>query len=85
MFRRAVIANRATISKFSAMTNVNTRLFAKKSVPPPAFHYQDVFEQPNKVEPEYRKLTGDHVSVMKDVQGNEILKVEPEALRLLSA
>jgi fumarate hydratase, class I len=67
------------------MVNFNVRSFAKKVVPPPEFHYQDLFEQPNKVEPVWRKLTGDYVSTMKDAQGNEVLKVEPEALRLLSA
>jgi len=36
-----------------------------------------------KDETEYRKLTGDHVSVAR-FEGEDVLKVEPEALRLLS-
>jgi fumarate hydratase class I len=47
------------------------------------FHYQPPFElAPDATE--YRKLTSDHVSVV-DMGGREVLRVEPEALRLLAA
>lgn len=50
------------------------------------FHYQSLFE----TDPErdlnipWKKLTGDFVSTI-EVEGNEVLKVEPEALSLLSS
>ena len=50
----------------------------------PGFVYQELFDlSPDKTTP-YRKLTDKHVSTI-DVNGTKFLKVEPEALRLLSA
>ena len=47
------------------------------------FHHQPLFEL-GPDETEYRTLSTDHVSVV-DFGGREILKVEPEALRMLAA
>ena len=47
------------------------------------FHHQPLFEL-GPDETEYRTLSADHVSVV-DFGGREILKVEPEALRMLAA
>ncbi len=47
------------------------------------FHYQPLLEL-GPDETAYRKLSADHVSVV-NVDGREILKVEPEALRMLAA
>lgn len=47
----------------------------------PSFQYQDIFQQ-NKVEIQYKKLTDKHVSTI-NVEGKEVLKVEPEALTML--
>ncbi|MEX1036091.1 MAG: fumarate hydratase [Sneathiella sp.] len=49
----------------------------------PEFHYQEVFSL-GKDDTPYRKLTSDHVSTL-NVDGKEILKIEPEALRMLAA
>jgi fumarate hydratase class I len=49
----------------------------------PEFHYQDMFSL-GKDETPYRKLTSDYVSTI-EVDGKEVLKVEPEALSLLAA
>ncbi|WP_288901150.1 fumarate hydratase [uncultured Sneathiella sp.] len=49
----------------------------------PEFHYQDMFSL-GKDDTPYRKLTSDYVSTI-DVDGRQILKVEPEALSLLAA
>ncbi|WP_340151089.1 fumarate hydratase [uncultured Sneathiella sp.] len=49
----------------------------------PEFHYQEVFSLGKDNTP-YRKLTSDHVSTI-NVDGKEVLKVEPEALSLLAA
>lgn len=49
----------------------------------PEFHYQDMFSL-GKDDTPYRKLTSDYVSTI-DVDGKQILKVEPEALSLLAA
>ncbi len=49
----------------------------------PEFHYQEMFSL-GKDETPYRKLTSDHVSTI-EVDGQEILKIEPEALSLLAA
>ncbi|HIE92977.1 MAG TPA: fumarate hydratase [Acidobacteria bacterium] len=48
----------------------------------PDFHYQPLFER-GPDDTQYRKLTSDGVSTMS-VDGREMLKVEPEALRLLA-
>ena len=49
----------------------------------PEFHYQEIFSTGEDTTP-YRKLTSDFVSTMI-VDGQEILKIEPEALTLLTA
>ncbi|MBE7638538.1 fumarate hydratase [Sneathiella sp. P13V-1] len=49
----------------------------------PEFHYQDVFSLGKDNTP-YRKLTDEYVSTI-EVDGREVLKIEPEALELLSA
>lgn len=49
----------------------------------PEFHYQDMFSL-GKDDTPYRKLTSDYVSTI-DVDGRQILKVEPAALSLLAA
>ncbi len=49
----------------------------------PEFHYQDIFS-PGKDTTPFRKLTDKYVSTVT-VEGQEILKVEPEALSLLAA
>ncbi|MCP5060396.1 MAG: fumarate hydratase [bacterium] len=46
------------------------------------FHFQELFELSDDGT-EYRKLTDEHVSTLK-VDGREVLKIEPEALRLLA-
>eukprot|EP00757_Euglenozoa_sp_SAG-D1_P013809 gene13809-4041_t len=50
--------------------------------PPPEFRYQDMFPQGADDTP-YRKISSDHVSTI-EAAGREILKVEPEALTLLT-
>jgi len=47
------------------------------------FHFQDVFETVGDKGVPYRKLTSDYVSTF-EVQGKQMLKVEPEGLTLLS-
>ncbi len=49
----------------------------------PEFKYQEPFPQEGKDPTEYYLLSKEHVSVAK-FEGQEMLKVEPEALRLLS-
>jgi fumarate hydratase class I len=49
----------------------------------PEFHYQEMYSL-GKDDTPYRKLTSDHVSTIT-VEGQEILKIEPEALSLLAA
>ena len=50
----------------------------------PAFQYQELFDLAPDEKTPYKKLTGDHVSTI-EVNGMKFLKVEPEALRILSA
>ena len=50
----------------------------------PEFGYHELFPMQKDAATPYRKLTGDYVSTI-DVGGTPYLKVEPEALRLLSA
>jgi len=57
------------------------RSFATSSAP--TFSYQDLFETHHAKEVPYRKLTSDYVSSF-NVAGRETLKVEPEALRLIT-
>jgi fumarate hydratase class I len=54
-----------------------------REAPLSEFHHQPLFEL-GPDETEYRTLSADHVSVV-DFGGREILKVEPEALRMLAA
>lgn len=49
----------------------------------PTFHYQDLWETAGAKDIPWRKITGDHVSV-HEVLGKRVLKVEPEALRLVA-
>jgi fumarate hydratase class I len=49
----------------------------------PEFHYQDIFTLGEDKTP-YRKLTGDYVSTIT-VDGQEILKIDPEAFVVLTA
>lgn len=49
----------------------------------PEFHYQEMFATGEDTTP-YRKLSSEHVSTIT-VDGQEILKVEPDALSLLTA
>ena len=48
------------------------------------FHYQELFDLAPDEKTVYKKLTGNHVSTV-DVNGFKFLKVEPEALRLITA
>ncbi|KAI8481891.1 PREDICTED: uncharacterized protein LOC109470367 isoform X2 [Branchiostoma belcheri] len=48
-----------------------------------SFFYQDLFEPEKPLDTPYRKLTGDYVSTF-EVLGKTCLKVEPEALTLLT-
>jgi len=50
---------------------------------PPAFKYQDIFVPAKPKDVEYRKITSDFVST-HEVMGKTVLKVEPEAVRLLT-
>ena len=47
------------------------------------FHYQDLYEPSAPKDVPWRKITGDHVSVV-EAAGRTVLKVEPEAIRLLA-
>ena len=47
------------------------------------FHYQDLYEPSAPKDVPWRKITGDHVSVV-EAAGRSVLKVEPEAIRLLA-
>lgn len=48
------------------------------------FHYQELFDLAPDEKTVYKKLTGNHVSTI-DANGMKFLKVEPEALRLITA
>ena len=48
------------------------------------FHYQELFDLAPDEKTVYKKLTGNHVSTV-DVNSLKFLKVEPEALRLITA
>jgi fumarate hydratase, class I len=48
------------------------------------FHYQELFDLAPDEKTVYKKLTGDHVSTI-EANGMKFLKVEPEALRLITA
>ncbi|RLA11805.1 MAG: fumarate hydratase, partial [Gammaproteobacteria bacterium] len=47
------------------------------------FHYQEMFEL-GPDETEYRKLGNEHISTL-EVDGRQILKIDPEALTQLAA
>ena len=47
------------------------------------FHYQDLFEPGSPKDVPWRKITSEHVSVV-EAAGRKVLKVEPEAIRLLA-
>ncbi len=49
----------------------------------PEFHYQEMFSLGKDATP-YRKLTDEYVSTI-EIDGKEVLKIEPEALTLLTA
>lgn len=68
-----------TVLKSSARAFQCTRL----STTTP-FVYQELFDLAPDVTTKYKKLTSDHVSTV-NMNGIEFLKVEPEALRVLSA
>jgi len=80
-----MMAQRAAFRPFRALSVEkagNTPLARYMSVVP--FQYQNVFETDGPQEFPYRKLTGDYVSTF-EVQGKQMLKVEPEALTLLAS
>ena len=52
------------------------------SKPSPEFYYQEMLEMA-KPQVKYRKITSDYVSTI-NVQGKEILQIEPEALTMLA-
>ena len=47
------------------------------------FHYHDLFEPGSPKDVPWRKITSEHVSVV-EAAGRKVLKVEPEAIRLLA-
>ena len=49
----------------------------------PAFHYEHLFQAEGEDPTPYRKITGDFVSTF-EVEGQKVLKVEPEGLTLLA-
>lgn len=57
---------------------------APGSAAPPPFAYTELFQAATPKETPWRKLTGAGVSTL-DVGGQRVLRVEPEALRLLAA
>ena len=62
-----------------------TAAIAAKASGPAPFHFQPLFESDpaNPKAIPWRKITDEHVSVLR-VDGREVLKVEPEALRLVA-
>ena len=50
----------------------------------PNFHYEALFQTDTPDDTVYRKLTADHVSTF-EVNGQQVLKVEPPGLRLLAS
>lgn len=51
--------------------------------PQPTFTYQDVFQTETKLDTPYKKLTGEYVKTV-NVEGQEVLQVDPKALTLLA-
>ena len=76
------------ILKISSITRVvSRRILSKLSLstkPGPTFHYQELFDLAPDNSTTYKKLTGDYVTTM-EVNGLKFLKIEPEALRLITA
>lgn len=69
--RRAVASGRSFVMRRQALSD---------------FHYQELFDlsSPSTAPTPYRKLTSDYVKTI-EVDGKKFLKIEPEALRMLSA
>lgn len=65
-----------------SLLRASRRTFSKAASVAP-FHYQDLFAQPNHIDPEWKKLTSDYVSTI-NVNGKKILQVAPEGLELIS-
>lgn len=74
------------LSKFSRTTLRSSlaKGFASKKVAPPAFHFEELIQLSPDTTTKFKKISSDHVSTI-EVDGNKFLKVEPEALRLLSS
>lgn len=68
--------------KFTPVSRIGCKLLS--TVPPTPFHFQPVFDLAPDTTTQYKKLTGDHVKTI-EVDGKKFLKIEPEALRILSA
>jgi fumarate hydratase class I len=68
----------------SSRSGVALRLLTRFSSSGPTFTYQPLIELGPDTTTPYRKLTGDYVSTVT-LDGKQFLKIEPEALRLLSA
>jgi fumarate hydratase class I len=86
MLRRGLLRLSSSASASAAgarrLVPTHAAAFATQAAPP--FHYQELFDlAPDEATP-YRKLTSDYVSTF-NVNGQEFLKVEPEALRLLAS
>jgi len=82
MLRRGLLRLSSYASTSRRVVPTQAAAFATQAAPP--FHYQELFDlAPDKSTP-YRKLTSDYVSTF-NVNGQEFLKVEPEALRLLAS
>jgi fumarate hydratase class I len=75
-----------SLRKLSPVAGLSRQILSKfakfSSVVP--FHYQELFELAPDKKTVYRKLSGEHVSTV-DFNGTKFLKIEPEAIRLLSA
>jgi fumarate hydratase, class I len=72
---------------FAGKTARHSSFTARRSLSSPGtpkFTYQELFDASPDTTTPYRKLTDKHVSTV-EVDGKKFLKVEPEALRLLSA
>eukprot|EP00428_Durinskia_dybowskii_P062302 CAMPEP_0170369284 /NCGR_PEP_ID=MMETSP0117_2-20130122/7901_1 /TAXON_ID=400756 /ORGANISM="Durinskia baltica, Strain CSIRO CS-38" /LENGTH=563 /DNA_ID=CAMNT_0010623993 /DNA_START=49 /DNA_END=1740 /DNA_ORIENTATION=- len=75
MMRSAANASRAIWSR---------KVASARSMSTTPFHYQELFDLGPDKTTQYRKLTDKHVSTI-ELDGKKFLKVEPEALRMLSA
>jgi hypothetical protein len=73
-YRRIVQSAAPSVSRITRFSSSDTK----------DFHYQELFDLSADTDTPYRKLTGDHVSTF-EANGIKFLKVEPEALRLLTA